>query len=196
MKKIAVVILGVVMAASACHKKNTASSEGDVLFTRLKVDLSSMGNDFLLDLNEKIFNDACNGKLKVYKFDSLSPNSLYKEEDVPKIGGYSEALEIPVDPADPDYTIDTVIFTAFNIKDVKGYEFSQSWIHEKNSDNYVSRLNAVALRYVPYIAGIYLNEQALFWISFEDFKQYLSKPQLEQIMNLVLEKNVTTLTEY
>ncbi|MFC2114217.1 hypothetical protein ACFLRI_02595 [Bacteroidota bacterium] len=198
MKNLQFILFATILAGLlySCGNNELESSAGTIHYTHRKVDLNVFGPAFLSSFNEKLYNAVIDGKIPAYTNDSLTEYGLLSTEDAKLRGSYEEVIQIAVDPEYPDYIVDTTISNLFRIEDIKGYEISEAWIYNKGSNIYQAQPSAFALRYTPFIAGIYLPEQSLFWIDHEDLSKVLSNEDLEKLKELLFIDAVNKLSDY
>ncbi|MEA3495298.1 MAG: hypothetical protein U9R42_04610 [Bacteroidota bacterium] len=150
-----------------------------------KVLLKELGPKFLENLNKTLYKAALKGEITAYKNDSLTESSKFTLEELEKLGGYEEVIQYAPDPEYPNYLIDSVIFNDFRLSDITGHEVSEIWAYDSEKNIYYGEINAFALRFVLTAAGIELNDQALFFVDFDDLFDIFSKEDVEKIKQII-----------
>ena len=140
---------------------------------------------FLENLNKTLYDAALKGEIVAYKNDSLSESSKFTLEELKKRGGYEEVIQYAQDPEYPDYLVDSVIFNDFRISDITGHEVSEIWAYDAKENIYYGKINAFALRFVLTAAGIELNDQALFFVNFDNLFDIFPKEDVEKIKQII-----------
>jgi gliding motility associated protien GldN len=111
------------------------------------------------------------GKLKAYYSDSL--NRTYTIEDVKKLGGSCQTVQIQTDPNDPYSTIDSTVCTPFDYTMIKRFKILEEWIFDKQRSMFFPRIIAIAPMFTPMANGITLSEQPMFYLSYEELRPIL-----------------------
>jgi hypothetical protein len=179
-----------------CKEKNIKSSTGELTYSSRLIDLSSLGPGFIESMNEKIFTAVKEGKIKAYSTDSLLEGSLLSIEEVQKIGGQDETIELAPDPENPNYLIDTVIHNPFFLKDAVGHQITDIWSFARGSNTYSATPYAIAITYNPIIAGVEIGEMPLFWIAFDEINDLVGSENFEQINDLIFKQTIHKLSVF
>lgn len=116
------------------------------------------------------------GKLKAYQSDTL--NNAMTIEEISKIGGSCETVQIQIDPLDPYSTVDSLVCTPFDPIMVKRWKIFEEWIFDKQRGMFFPRIIAIAPLYNPMANGIALPETPMFYVSYEDLRPILIKEEL------------------
>lgn len=127
-------------------------------------------------LNRLLYEAVANGDLTAYRNDSLE--SFYTPEEVMEIGGYEETVQIYPDPDDPYYYYDSVIYSPFDETKIIKYQLLEDWIFDKQSGLFSARIIALAPMYKPEVEGMELPEQPMFWVDWNEARQYLINYEL------------------
>lgn len=185
-----------IISFSTC-KKSENENENSSYFLRKKLTgIDEMGPSFIKKFTEDLYNSVRNGKIQAFRYDSLTPSCLLTKEQVADLGKTEEVVQIFPNPDFPDYYIDSLIVTRITLKDIKGFEVSVKMQRDKGKTVINAELNAFALRYIPNIGGIKLNEQALFWIKYKDLNQFMKKEDFKIMNDLVFKSILSTASDY
>lgn len=111
------------------------------------------------------------GKLKAYRTDSL--DKAMTIEDVKKLGGFTETVQVQLDENDPYNTKDSNVYTPFDYSQVKRYKIAEEWIFDKQRGMFFPRIISIAPMYKPNLAGVELPEQPMYYINFEELRPIL-----------------------
>jgi hypothetical protein len=137
-----------------------------------------LGNQNFIRISKMIYAAATTGfngkKIIAYTDDLLT--TIATPEDILKKGGKEEAIQVPVNPKDPDSElIDTVIKNEFRPDDIVGSRLVQSVTKSADMMKYSADMIAFSLTYDLFVSGMMLGEQDLFYVKFEDLKTILDE---------------------
>lgn len=115
--------------------------------------------------------------ITAYKNDSLI--SFYTAEEILKLGGEEEVIQIYPDPENyPDYYIDSTVINPFRPEKIIKYKIMEDYIFDKQRSMFYWRIIAIAPMYKPKVGGVELNEQEMFWVKWEDFRNILVSQEI------------------
>jgi len=114
--------------------------------------------------------------IPAYKSDSLAVP--YTAEEVLDRGASTIIVAVPVDPANPEITIDSPIKVIFPPKSITRYKILEDWIFDKQRSMFFCRIIAIAPLFRLKVAGQDLGEQELFWVKWDDFKKILVNQEI------------------
>jgi gliding motility associated protien GldN len=118
--------------------------------------------------------------IPAYQNDSLT--SMRTPEEISKLGGYEETIQVPIDSTDPNSElVDRVIRNEFRPEEIKRYCLMEDWIFDKQTSQFFIRIIAIAPMFVMKIPGVAedkIKEQALFWVKWSDLRQVLVNQEI------------------
>jgi len=196
MKNSIMLLFGLMVLFSCKQKESTISFDENAMLTHRKVDLSELDQGFLDKLNQDLYNAAIEGKIDAFGDDGLSEETKLSKEEVSKRGSTEEVIEYVPNPEYPDYYMDTVIYSPFRLSDIKGFELSELWIFDNETKLYHGKLNAFALRYLLIAGGVKLNEQALFWVKYEDLIKIFPQAEIDKLSLAISKTLGSKLSDY
>ncbi|MEX0968724.1 MAG: gliding motility protein GldN [Bacteroidia bacterium] len=122
-------------------------------------------------LNKIVYSAATDGSLTAYRNDSLS--SIFTPEEVLERGGSESVVQIYPDPDDPYYYIDSIVYNPYQPEKIIKFRMMEDWIFDKQSGLFFSRIIGIAPIFKPEIEGAELPEQPLFWLKWDELRDYL-----------------------
>lgn len=187
-------VMFVVLLCSSCHKKNEGNENAK--FTARKIGFSTLGTNFTKELNEKVYNAVFEGKIKAYRYDSLTPTCLFKADEIAHLSTIEESIQFAPDSSHPDILIDTIIKQAFKPSDIAGYCVAEKWSMEQKEHSMEAEIFAFAINWKPTIAGFAIPECPLFWVDYKDVQKLLSKGQIEELDKSIYSTLLEKLSDY
>ncbi|MEA3496839.1 MAG: hypothetical protein U9R42_12505 [Bacteroidota bacterium] len=126
-------------------------------------------------INRIIYEAATIGRkgitIKVYKDTTLT--TVYKKDEVLKIGASSDTFQYQPDINYPDFYVDTVVYSKFNPESIIRFAIIEDSLSD-NEGNIRYEIKAIAPLIEEYAANTLLYEKPMFWLNFEELKQVLS----------------------
>ena len=114
-----------------------------------------------------IYQKVLDGTIIPYVDDTLK--STYTPLQVQDLGVFVENQQIIRPGSDDPYDfIDTVIRTPFDPDKIVKWRVMEDWIFDKKHSRMIVRIIALAPIYKPIVGGVELNEQALYWVRWDE----------------------------
>lgn len=138
------------------------------------------------------------GKLKAYANENehVNKNPL-KIADALILGGQKTTLEIPIDPDDPDRTIQKDTFISFDWYKIKKYRIKEEWIFDKQRSEFFVRIIALAPLYEKEIAGMDQPLQLeLCWFDYRELRHSLVNQEVFNTKNDAMRLSFLDFFEY
>lgn len=180
---------------TSCDKSADKKINGSYVLSRMKVDLKKpLGENFVFELNEKIYNEVINGNLKAYKNDSL--NSIYTSEELIYQGATENLIVVTPDSSYTEYTYDSIILSIFESSMIVSNLISKKWIHNKANNTFTGKLNAFSITHNLKVEGIVIPDQPLFWIKYNDLKKVTTKEKFAEITDVIFISMTDLISEY
>jgi hypothetical protein len=197
MKKISyLLVLSAIIAVvlfSACNKKKK-DNESRQLSSR-KISFTKFGINFTKDLNEKLVKDVMEGKIKAYRYDSLTTTCMFTSDEIKRLSTLEESIRYQPDSSRPDILLDTVLKQVFKASDIVGYSIAEKWNLDPNENEVEGEVYAFAINWQPKIAGIEIPESALFWVDYNDVLKLISKPEAEELKKTIYNTLINKLSD-
>jgi hypothetical protein len=187
-------VLFILILFSSCHKKKDGK-EGMQLSSR-KISFTTLGVNFARELNEKLYKAVLEGKIKAYRYDSITPTCLFKAEEITSLSTMEESIQYAPDSSRPDFLIDTVLKQVFKADDIVGYSIAEKWSMDPKENEIEGEIFAFAINWQPEIAGIEIPESALFWVDYKDVVKLLSKGQSEELKKTIYNTFIVKLSNF
>ena len=172
-----------VILFSSCNREDE-SKEKKQLSAR-KMSITTLGVNFTKELNEKLYNAVMDGKIKAYRYDSITPTCMFKPEEISSLSTIEESIQYAPDSANPDYLVDTVLKQVFKAENIVGYSIAEKWSIDPEENEIDGEIFSFAVNWQPNIAGIEIPESALFWVDYNEVVKLLSKEQAEELKKVI-----------
>lgn len=179
---------------SSCNKKNEGKDK--MQLSGRKISMTALGTNFCKELNEKLYSAVMEGKIKAYRYDSLTSTSLYKADEIANLSTMEESIQFAPDSTKPDFLIDTIIKQVFKPADIVGYSVAEKWNFDPKENEIDGEIFAFAINWQPKIAGLQIPESALFWVNYKDVETLLSKSQAEELKSTIYNTLLTKLSDF
>jgi hypothetical protein len=177
----------------SCNNKDDKGKDAKISSRIIK--FSTLGTNFTKELNEKLFKAVMEGKIKAYRYDSLTPGCMFQKDEIAKISTIEESVQYAPDSTHPDFLVDTVIKQVFDPSGITGYSVAEKWSLETEENSMEADIFAFALNWQPTIAGIALRESPLFWVDYKEVQKLLSKGQVEELNKTIYNSLIEKLSE-
>jgi hypothetical protein len=171
----------------SCNLTKKDTSKEKLKLTATKLNLTKLGEQFTNNLNEKVFNAVMEGKIKAYRFDSLTQTCLFSAEEIKKISTMEEPIQYSPDPNDPDRLVDSVLKTPFKTQDIAGHSVAEKWVRNYDENSQTAEIYAFAINWQPSFGGVQIPESPLFWISFTDLAKLLTKDEIKILNSIIFD---------
>jgi hypothetical protein len=198
MKKITffclMMLAALTLATVSCNKEKSAKGSETYTLTAHKVNLEEMGTKTLNELNTLLLNAVWEGKIKPYRFDSLTANCEYKIDELKRITTLEESVTLTPNQNEPEYTLDTILKKAFKVEDIVGYSVSEKWTFNLENASQTGQIYAFAINWTPKFGPMQVPESPVFWVSFKDLEKILNKEIVDEISKLLHKSFLEKLT--
>jgi len=176
-------VMIMVILFSSCNREDE-SKEKKQLSAR-KMSITTLGVNFTKELNEKLYKAVMDGKIKAYRYDSITPTCMFKPEEISSLSTIEESIQYAPDSANPDYLVDTVLKQVFKAENIVGYSIAEKWSIDPEENEIDGEIFSFAVNWQPNIAGIEIPESALFWVDYNEVLKLLSKEQAEELKKVI-----------
>jgi hypothetical protein len=188
MKTIKIIFVGLLsLFVISCGKKMVTREDGKLTLSGARINLSKLGERSLNDMNAKIYGAVIQGKIKAYRFDSITATCLYKTEELKQISTLEQAVQFAPDPTNPDYLIDSIIKTEFKLQDIVGYSVAVKWTSDYSKGTSNLELYSFAINWKPVFGGIEIPEGPLFWVSYKDVEGLIKASDREEMNRIIFD---------
>ena len=178
---------------SSCHKRNDGK-ENEQISSR-KISFTTLGSNFTNQLNEKLYKEVMDGKIKAYRYDSISPTCMFTAKEISSLSTFEESIEYRPDSTRPDLKLDTVLKEVFKPADIVGYSIAEKWKLDQKENEIEGEILAFAINWQPKIAGFQIPECPLFWVDYKDVVKLLGKDESEELKKAIYNSLITKLSE-
>jgi len=187
-------VMSILILCSSCHKKKAGDDYGKI--SDHFINFTSLGTNFTNELNEKLFKAVMDGKIKAYRYDSLTPTCMFKDKEIASISTLEESVQYAPDSTHPDFLLDTVLKKVFKTSDIAGYSIAEKWSMEPKENSIEGEIFAFSINWKPSIAGVALQrEYPLFWVDYKDVQKLLNKGQVENLDKTIYTNIVEKLSQ-
>jgi hypothetical protein len=187
-------LMFVLILVISCDREDE-SKEIEQLTTR-KISSSLLGLNVAKELNEKLYNAVMEGKIKAYRYDSITATCMFTTEEIKSLSTLEESIQYAPDSSRPDFLIDTVLKQSFTANEIIGYSIAEKWSIEPDENEIEGDIFAFAVNWQPKIAGIQIPESALFWVDYNDVVKLLSKEQAMELKKTIFNSLVLKISEF
>lgn len=179
---------------TSCNKKNEGKEKMQI--SSRKISFTTLGINFTKDLNEKLYKEVMDGKIKAYRYDSITPSCMFTPKEISSLSTMEESIQYQPDSTRPDFLLDTVLKQVFKPADIVGYSIAEKWRLDPKENEIEGEIFAFAINWQPKIAGIEIPESALFWVDYQDVVKLLSKGQAEELKKTIYNTFIVKLSGF
>jgi hypothetical protein len=187
-------VLIILILFSSCHKKKDGKEE--MQLSSRKISFTTLGVTFAKELNEKLYKAVMEGKIKAFRYDSITHGCMFKPEEISSLSTLEESIQYQPDSTRPDFLLDTVLKQTFKPDDIVGYSIAEKWSLDPKENELEGEIYAFAINWQPKIAGIEIPESALFWVDYNDVVKLLSKGQAEELKKTIYNTFIVKLSGF